>query len=258
MSTPPPEFQRFQYQFTAHIRDPKANARPSGVEARRMKVYSELVYSGIEHSLLICFPVLREVLGERRWARLIRAFIAKHRCHSPFFRQIPDEFLQFLQTAWIATTNYPKFMLELAHYEWIELALSISTHTPDWDRIDPAGDLLKQRPVLNPVIANLLYRWPVHRIAPRTRTAPKETYLLVFRDIDEQIQFIEINAFTARLLNLLETTDFTGQTALERIATESCHPAPEVVVSGGMAVMQDLCMRGVLLGVLCDKAHPEI
>ena len=252
MSTLLPEFQRFQYQFTAHIRDPKANARPSGVKARRMRVYSELVYNGIEHSLLICFPVLREVLGKHRWTRLVRAFIAKHRCHSPFFRQIPDEFLQFLQTAWIASADYPEFMLELAHYEWIELVLSISTHIPDWDRIDLAGDLLKQRPVLNPVLANLYYRWPVHHIAPRTRTAPKDTYLLVFRNIDEQIQFIEINAFTARLLNLLETTDFTGQTALEMIAQESCHPAPEVVVQGGLAIMQDLYKRGALLGAICE------
>ncbi|MCO6433176.1 DNA-binding domain-containing protein [Nitrosomonas nitrosa] len=256
MSTPLPEFQRFQYQFTAHIRDPKANARPIGIEARRMKVYSELVYNGIEHSLLICFPVLREVLGKRRWARLVRAFLVKHRCHSPFFRQIPDEFLQFLQATWVATTDYPKFMLELAHYEWMELVLSISTHTPDWHRIDPAGDLLKQRPVLNPVLANLHYNWPVHRIAPHTQVTPKETYLLVFRDVDEQIQFIEINAFTARLLNLLETAEFTGQTALERIAEESRYPSLDVLIMGGLAVMQDLCMRGALLGVLCDKAHP--
>lgn len=252
MSTPLPEFQRFQYCFTAHIRDPKKNALPDGVEARRMKVYRELVYNGIEHSLLTCFPVLRKVLGKRRWARLVRAFIANHRCHSPFFRQIPDEFIQFLQTAWTSTEIYPKFILELAHYEWIELVLAISTHTPDWNRIDPAGDLLKQHPVLNPVLASLHYSWPVHLISPRAQLAAKETYLLVFRDIDEQIQFIEINAFTARLLNLLETTDFTGQTALEIIAQESRHPTPEVVVQGGLAVMQDLRIRGVLLGVLCE------
>lgn len=251
-STLLPEFQRFQYRFTAHIRDPKVNARPSGVEARRMKIYNELVYNGIENSLLLCFPVLRNVLGKRRWARLVRTFIANHRCHSPFFRQIPDEFLQFLQTAWTSTADYPKFILELAHYEWIELALSISTHTPDWDKIDPAGNLLKQHPILNPVLANLHYSWPVHHISPRTGLAPKETYLLVFRDIDDQIQFIEINAFTARLLNLLETTSLTGQTALEIIAQESGHPSPEVVVQGGLTVMQDLRRRSALLGVLCE------
>lgn len=83
-----PEFQRFQHVFTAHIRNPKVNKRPNGIEARRMRIYNELVYNNIESALLICFPVLKKMLGRRLWARLLRAFIAKHRCYAPFFRQI--------------------------------------------------------------------------------------------------------------------------------------------------------------------------
>lgn len=246
----PPEFQRFQLAFAAHIRDPKGSPRPRGIEARRMQIYSGLVYSNVENFLLTCFPVLKEVLGTRRWARLVRAFLVMHRSHSPFFRQIPDEFIQFLQTEWTPSADYPKYVLELAHYEWIELVLSISVSTPDWDRIDSAGDLLEQRPILNPVLANLYYHWPVQRISPHTRIAPTETYLLVFRDADEQIQFTEINVFTARLLDLLKTAELTGQAALEIIATESRHPVPEAVIQGGLAVMQDLRARGILLGVV--------
>mgnify|MGYP002085399302 CR=1 FL=1 len=233
MSAPLPEFQRFQYAFTAHIRDPKANACPRGVEAARMRVYRSLVYNNVESFLLTCFPVLRKVLGTRRWRRLVRAFLAMHRSRSPFFREIPDEFIQFLQTEWTSPADYPEFMLELAHYEWVELVLSVSTDTPDWDRIDPGGSLLEQRPALNPALANLCYRWPVHRISPRARTMP-----------------IETNAFTSRLMSLLETAEHTGQTALEIVATESHHPSPEVVIQGGLAIMRDLQARGALLGVL--------
>ena len=245
------EFQRFQYAFTAHIRDPKVNPRPRGIEARRMQVYSGLVYNNVESFLLTCFPVLRKVLGIRRWTRLVRAFLATHRSHSPFFRQIPDEFIRFLQTEWTASAHYPAYVLELAHYEWIELVLSISTRKPDWNRIDLEGDLLEQRPMLNPVLASLHYHWPVQRISPRARIAPAETYLLVFRDADDQVQFMEINAFTARLLNLLETAELTGRGALETVATESRHPVPEAVIQGGLAVMRDLRARGALLGVSC-------
>lgn len=247
----PLEFQRFQYAFTAHIRDPKGHPRPRGIEARRMQIYNELVYSNVESFLLTCFPVLRKVLGIRRWTRLVRAFLATHRSYSPFFRQIPDEFIRFLQTEWTASAQYPAYVLELAHYEWIELVLSISTRKPDWDRIDPEGDLLEQRPMLNPVLASLCYHWPVQRISPRVRIAPAETYLLVFRDADDQVQFMEINAFAARLLNLLETAELTGRGALETVATESRHPVPEAVIQGGLAVMRDLRARGALLGVSC-------
>lgn len=141
-------------------------------------------------------------------------------------------------------------MLELAHYEWIELALSVSMDGPDWDHIDPDGDLLEKRPVLNPVLVNLCYRWPVHRIGPRARVMPIETCLLVFRDASDQVQFSEINAFTSRLVSLLETAEHTGQTALEIIAAESRHPSAEAVIQGGLGIMCDLQARGALLGVL--------
>jgi hypothetical protein len=140
-------------------------------------------------------------------------------------------------------------VLELAHYEWIELVLSVSNETPDWGILDTAGSLLEDRPALNPVLANLYYHWPVHRLAPRVPAARADTYLLVFRDSEDQVRFIEINAFTARLINLLDTTEHTGRSALEIIATESRHPAPEAVLQGGLEIMRDLQARGALLGV---------
>ena len=193
--------------------------------------------------------MLRRVLGERRWSRLVRGFLANHRSRSPFFHEIPDEFVQFLQTEEAIPDTYPKFVLELAHYEWVELALSISVETPDWESIDPAGCLLQRRPILNPVLANLHYSWPVHYIAPRARVSSAETYLLVFRDVNDQVRFVEINAFTSRLLQLLESTEYTGQMALELVGRESGHPSPEEVITGGLKVMRDLQAQGALLGV---------
>ncbi len=250
MPEPLPEFQRHQYAFTAHIRDPKVNHCPRGIDAQRMLIYRRLVYNNIESFLLSCFPVFRKVLGTRRWGRLVRAFLATHRSHSPFFRQIPDEFIQFLQGEGTPSGNFPEFALELAHYEWVELVLSTSIVTPEWNRIDVEGSLLEQRPALNPVLANLRYRWPVHYIGPRVRIKPAETFLLVFRDASDAVRFTEINPFTWRLIDLLETAEYTGRAALEIVAAESHHPSLEAVIEGGLTVMQDLRARGALLGVL--------
>lgn len=245
-----PEFQRFQYAFTAHIRDPKIHPRPPGIEARRMAIYNELLFNNTEGFLLSCFPVLRRVLGKQKWERLVRAFFSTHRCHTPYFRQIPDEFIQYLQAEWQRTDDYPKYVLELAHYEWMELVLSVSNKLPDWDQIDVAGDLLDQRPVLNPVLGNLFYHWPVQRIQPHTLIDPTDTHILMFRDAEDRIQFIELNAFTARLLSLLDSGTLTGRAALQTVATESRHPTPETVIQGGLAAMQNLCLRGAILGVM--------
>jgi Uncharacterized protein conserved in bacteria len=93
----------------------------------------------------------------------------------PYFRQIPDEFLQFLQDEWQPSPDYPPFLLALAHYEWIELMLSVSNRATEC-AYDAAADLLDGVPLLNPVLANLRYDWPVQRIAPRRKVLPAETF----------------------------------------------------------------------------------
>lgn len=253
MKTPSalPEFQRYQYAFTAHIRDPKAHPRPPGVEVRRMKIYNELLFNNIEGFLLACFPVLRQVLCTRKWAKLVRAFFSTHHSRTPYFRQIPDEFIRFLQNEWTPPDGFPPFTLALAHYEWIELVLSVSNRSVERS-VDAAGDLLDGAPLLNPVLANLRYDWPVHRIAPRRKVQPAETFLLVFRDLDDQVQFSEINAFTARLLSLLEPGTLAGRSALEQIAAESRHPDPALILRVGDALLDDLRSRGAILGSRAD------
>jgi hypothetical protein len=40
-------------------------------------------------------------------------------------------------------------MLQLAHYEWVELALDVSTL--DFPEVRQEGDLLESRPVISPL-----------------------------------------------------------------------------------------------------------
>ena len=164
-------FQDYQYAFAAHIRDPRANPRPAGVPPRRMRVYNELLFNNLEGFLLACFPVSRAVLGARRWRKLVRAFFAGHRCRTPFFRQIPEEFVEWLRGARAGHPEDPPFLPDLAHYEWVELALDVSPLEPDCADIDRAGDLLAGRPALNPVAMLLTYPYAVHRIGSRFRPA---------------------------------------------------------------------------------------
>lgn len=245
-----PEFQQYQYAFTAHLRDPRNARRPAGTEASRMGAYAELLYNNIESFLLACFPVLRQVLGSRKWSRLVRAFFAQHRSHTPFFRQIPEEFLQFIQSAWQPQEGYPDYLLELAHYEWIELVLSISNRDEQLPEFDAGGDLLAGRPLLNPVLANLAYRYPVHRIRPRARVKPVPTYLLAIRDAGLQVRFMEQSAVSARLLALLEEGGRSGREAVAQLAKELGHEDPGRLIDFARGHLDALHRAGVVLGVL--------
>lgn len=244
-------FQDFQFAFTRHIRDPKAHPRPAGVSVQRMQVYNELLYNNLESFLLTCFPVLRQLLGKRKWAKLVRDFIVEHRCHTPFFRQIPDEFVQYVQSERGFRENDPPFLLELVHYEWIELVLSVSNKESALALIDPEGDLAQGDVALNPILAMLQYQYPVQRIGPKFKPQsppPQPTYLLVFRDTSFSVEFIEMNPVSARLVDLLQNNKLSGEKALQQIAEELQHPEPQVVLQGGLDILRELRAAGAILG----------
>lgn len=244
-----PVFQQYQFAFTGHIRNPKLNKRPHGVEARRMKVYNELVYNNLEGFLLACFPVLRQVLGKRKWSKLVREFFAEHRCQTPFFRQIPDEFVRYLKNERGARAEDPVFMQDLAHYEWVELMLSVSVKEIELSEIDPNGDLMNGRPALNPLLSLQSYAYPVHRISPRFKPEKKEeTHFAIFRNSADEVKFILLNPVSLRLLTLLQSTALSGEAALLQIAHELKHPNPQVVLSGGLDIMQSLRASQVIQG----------
>ena len=246
-------FQQYQAQFTGHIRNPEGVAPPEGVASRGMKVYVEIVFNNMDETLSACFPVVRKVLGVRRWMRLVRAFMAQHRCATPLFRQIPEEFLRYLEQAPEAMVDAPPFLYSLAHYEWIELALTLSDALLPPDSVRPDGDILADRPALAPALALLSYPYAVQRISPRFRpTQPdaEPTHILAFRRQDDEVKFIVLNPVSARLLGLLQTGDLTGKQALEQIAAEMQHPDPQAVIRHGAELLEDLRRQGVIWGVL--------
>ena len=73
-----PAFKKHQYEFTAHIRDPKKNAMPDGVEDRRMNIYRELLYNNIEGFISSGFPIIREIYSDANWHNICYQFRAGH------------------------------------------------------------------------------------------------------------------------------------------------------------------------------------
>ena len=241
-----PDFQDFQRAFGRHLRDPRCNPRPAGVPARRMAVYNELLFNNICGFLDSCFPVCRATLGEKKWRRLNRSFFRDWPSHTPWFREIPGEFVRYLSESTIKQP-LPVWLAELAHYEWVELAVDImDCPIPSHDS---QGNLLIGQPILNPTLMNLSYQWPVHKIGPAYRPRkPQPTCLLVYRDAQDKVQFVASNPVTARLLELLKNSALTGRAACLKIANELQHPAPEALVSHGLAILEQLRQQGVILG----------
>jgi len=240
-----------QQAFAAHIRDPENQPAPEGIEDRRMAVYRELFFNNVAGFISSGFPVLKQLYTEEAWERMARDFFVRHRCHTPLFLEISREFLDYLQNEREPQPEDPPFLQELAHYEWVELALTVDDTVIAHDQINPEGDLMAECPVISPLAWPLSYTYPVHRISPdfQPETPEAPTYLVVYRNDSDEVGFMELNPVTARLLQLIsEQADATGRQLMEQIATELNHPDPEVVLQGGLEAMQTLLQAGVILG----------
>ncbi|MDX1697820.1 MAG: putative DNA-binding domain-containing protein [Thiohalobacterales bacterium] len=247
-----PEFIAQQYAFAAHIRDPEHVPAPADVEDRRMAIYRELFYNNVEGFLSNSFPVLRKLHDDADWHAMARDYFNQHRARSPLFLEIPREFLTWLHDERAPQPGDFPFLYELAHYEWAELALTIADEQADLDTVDVEGDLLQGIPVLSPLVWHMTYQYPVHRIGPDfipDESDKQATYLVVYRDRNDEVGFMEINPVTKRLLELLEANEeATGRELLTQIAAEMTHPDPAVVVRGGLEILNNLRAKDIITG----------
>jgi uncharacterized protein len=114
-----------QRQFAAHIRDPDHQAVPDDVSPRRMRVYTELFYRNIEQLLAGGFPVIRRILPDDEWHALVRDFMVRHRCRTPLFTAVGQEFVAFLSSHDSALAARP-FLAELARHEQLEVEAALA------------------------------------------------------------------------------------------------------------------------------------
>jgi hypothetical protein len=146
----------------------------------------------------------------------------------------------------------PPFMLELAHYEWVELAVSVMDEEPDFSKINKTGNLLDEIPYLSPLVWPLAYTYPVHQIKPGFdyREKPAQaTFLLVFRKLDDSVEFMQLNGVSARLIELLqENRQLCGSKILAHLGKELNHPEPEKMLLAGNDLLQEFLAKEVILG----------
>ncbi len=237
------DFQRYQQEFTAHIRNPKVHKKPAGVVPARMAVYREAVFNNIFESVSVCFPVCQAAIGKRAWRALLKDFVKSHPAQSPIFREIPQQFLAFLNTQ----TSQPAFLAELAHYEWVELAVSAQQTEPI--KLSENTHLLSEKPLLTPAHMLLEYDFAVQKIARgKLPKATEKTYLLVFRNAKFEVKFIELNPTTFQLLQLIEKSEMTGEQALMRLAASIQHPNVDAVIAFGAEILSDLANQEAIIG----------
>jgi hypothetical protein len=243
-------FQNLQRQFLAHLRSPEQQPLPTGFDQQGAALYVDLLYNKFNDSLTTCFPVTYAILGETVWQQLLKNFIAEHRCLSPYYRQIPDEFVQYLKNERQVINDLP-FLAELAHFEWIELTLSIAEAEPIVTESLSDLQLMEAVLVFTPVLKLLHYVWPVQQInrAYQPDEPPSvATHILGFRDAADQVQFIALNLATASLVLQLQN-QYTAKQTLQELGKDFTPSELSNLMLFGKDILADLYRQGAIIGI---------
>ncbi len=253
-----PKFQQVQFDFAGHLRNPEQVEKPTNIEDRRMKVYRDLFYNNVENFCSNSFPILRDLTSDKKWRQMVRQFFIDYRAHSPYFRDISKAFLDYLsEHRQPEDDDYP-FMIELAHWEWMELNALSDTGDIRLFPHDRNGDLYSQKVVVSPLAWPLVYQYPVHRIGDAfvpTESPEQPTFLIISRNREHEVDFMETNAITYRLLEIFQESEeeegrqLTGSQAIQKLQDEIQFPNPEQLIEGGKKILQDFLERDVILGV---------
>ena len=257
MAEAPTGLRAQQFALSRHLRDPDVVAAPKGIESRRLQVYRDLLYNNLQGLLAGNFPVIRQTLDDADWHAMVRAFYVGHRCRTPLFTEIGREFVRWLEATADADAAWPPWLPELAHYEWVELALQISDAMAPGDLVadlgtDPGAALLRGIPVPSPWAWALAYRWPVHRIGPDYLPAqPPEqpTLILARRDPTGDVRFAQLSPLVFRLLELVGDGARSGRDCLLALATEAGVADTEAFITEGRDMLVRMHAEGTLAGV---------
>lgn len=239
----PEKLQSFQQEYALYLRDPKNTKRPTGVPARESKIYEELLFNNICGFIDACFPVAKTLFTEKRWKKFCRSFFRDWQSHTPYFSKIPEQFVKFIQSKH-TELRVPGYLPDLLHYEWLELEVETAVDAKN-------GTISSRRISLNPSVRYARYHWPVHQISKTYR--PRKavpTVLLVHRDSNDEVKFLEINEITAQLLDILAAGAKTGNEAIKHLSKRLGYASPEPLLIHGHTLLADLLKQEILQGNL--------
>ncbi len=245
------EFARLQRDFAAYLRDPERRAPPGQYDERRLAVYRHAVYANIECFMGDNYPRVRAVMDATQWHAMVRDYLVRHVSRATAFVDLPKEFLAYLKHERHADPTLP-FLYELAHFDWLETLVGADPRHLNLDEIDRAGDLIAGLPVANPIMVLETYRFPVHAInadyCPLEPPA-QPTRIAAFRDTHAEYGFLDLNAASARLLELIMAGEArSGREIFETVAAELGTADVAALIEAGGTILARMIARDVILG----------
>lgn len=219
------------------------------VGAERILVYRALVHNRMRNATRAFIPRTVARLGASRFRGEFERWVDERAAQSHYLRDVPEEFVRWVIPRWTLDPEIPEYIPDLARHELLDNSV----------RNDPAGGepetgqpVALDRPLAFDGTVRLLdYTFAVHRLpadrGDTTAPEPKPTALLVYRDPEHTVRYLELTPFAAASLRRLLAGE-TVQGALQGAAADLGEPLDDEKLASAATLLADLADRRAMLG----------
>jgi hypothetical protein len=174
------------------------------------------------------------------------AFLDEAGPRTHFLRDVPSEFLAWALPRW---EDLPPWLSDLARHELVEFQVA-AAETPS--EAPPVTEVALERPLVFAEPLRLMrYAFAVHELpadtADRTEPAARATALLVYREREHAVRFLELTPLAAELTERLLAGAPLGE-AIRDAGAALGAPVTDAVLADVARLLADYGQRGVLLG----------
>lgn len=169
----------FQKLFANSIRNINMPA-PEQLDEYRLQIYRRLIHNNIRQFLELCFSDSMQFFDAIKWQQLQQKFVAEAVPQSPFFSDIPQQFLDYIYTLPVGD-RATEAILEMMDFE-VGLLKAEITITPEVKEEWDADTLLGWSPA-----AYLKYYQFDFINSDLTEYEKKETYAIIWRNKDDDV-----------------------------------------------------------------------
>jgi hypothetical protein len=230
-----------------------ADFRSLGEETKGWRAYRRMVRSRFYQTIDHAFERLIGALGAEAFHRLVDRFLAEDPPRSPYLRDLPGEFLRFVERTYPGlseTHPLPPYALDLMRYEWAELDTAYSHQEVLAADVVPLD--MHRMAVLSPAHRLLQLEYRVHQMGVDGSAAPAHrspVCLCLYRDRKtHEVETLELTPVAARMLAEIARRAAPLAEIVRDAAEGGRLPVDVAFIDALSTLLADLTERGLLVG----------
>jgi hypothetical protein len=220
------------------------------VGAGRFGVYRKLVHNRLRATTTEFIERTHARIGRTRFVADFEVFMDEVATASPYLREVPREFVEWVAPRWLADADVDDYLVDLARHELLEYDVRNDPRA----RPDPTGLplALDQSLRFDPAARLMQYDYAVHRLPADEddRTIPEAipTRLLVYRDADADVRYLELTPFAEQVTQALMVRGMPVANGLRWACEQLGDTLDDDKLATAAAFVSDLAERGIMLG----------